>query len=62
MDENEDIIGECLDIPLIVQGKTEEEIKEKMKNAIYGYFEAFPEEKRILNNSISLEIMEKKWN
>lgn len=54
-DENGDIVGECLEIPVVVQGKTEEEIKEKMIKAIDGYFEAFPEEKKILD-SIPLEI------
>ena len=56
-DENGDIVGECLEIPVVVQGKTEEEIKEKVSKAINGYFEAFPEEKKIILNSISLEIL-----
>lgn len=55
IDENGDIVGECLEIPVVVQGKTNEEIIEKMKKAIDGYFEAFPEEKKIFD-SIPLEI------
>jgi predicted RNase H-like HicB family nuclease len=37
-------VGECLDIPVIVEGHTIEEVKEKMHVAITGYFEAFPKE------------------
>ena len=37
------LVAECLDIPLVVEAQTVEDIKEKMHFAIKGYFDAFPE-------------------
>jgi hypothetical protein len=41
----EGLVAECLDIPLVVEAQTVEDIKEKMHFAIKGYFEAFPEKR-----------------
>ena len=38
-------VAECLDIPVIVEGGTVEEVKEKMHVAIKGYFRHFPKNK-----------------
>jgi predicted RNase H-like HicB family nuclease len=37
------LVGECLDIPVVVEGLTIKEIREKIHVAIKGYLEAFPE-------------------
>jgi predicted RNase H-like HicB family nuclease len=56
-DYDESFVAECLEVPVIVQGKSDEEIKEKMKDAISGYFEVFPEEyEKIVKNRKTLEI------
>ena len=55
-DENGDIIGECLELPVVVQGKTKEEVANKMKIAINGYFEAFPDEKKKMIDCLKTEI------
>jgi predicted RNase H-like HicB family nuclease len=42
-------VAECLDIPVIVEGHTIQEVKEKMRISITGYFEAFPKEQYNIN-------------
>lgn len=42
--ENKLYIGECDYPAVLVQGETEEEIKNKMVDAIIGFYEAFPED------------------
>ena len=41
----EGLVAECLDIPLVVEAQTVEDIKKKMHFAIKGYFDAFPEKR-----------------
>jgi hypothetical protein len=41
----EGLVAECLDIPIVVEAQTVEDIKEKMHFAIKGYFDAFPEKR-----------------
>jgi hypothetical protein len=41
------LVGQCVEYPsLIVQGKTFEELKEKMMKVISAYFGKFPDEKK----------------
>lgn len=44
------LVAECLDIPLVVEAQTVEDIKQKMHLAIKGYFEAFPEKRNDIFN------------
>jgi len=43
--EEKTFVGECLDIPIVVEGENYEQIREKTIIAIKGYFKAFPEMK-----------------
>jgi archaellum component FlaF (FlaF/FlaG flagellin family) len=45
MDYEDTSVGECVEVPAIIEGKTDNEIIEKMGNIVKGYFEAFPEKK-----------------
>ena len=45
MDYEDTSVGECVEVPTIVEGKTDKEIIEKMSGIVKGYFEAFPEKK-----------------
>lgn len=38
-------VAECIEVPVVVEGKTTEEIVAKMTEGISGYFSAFPEKK-----------------
>jgi len=38
-------VAECIEVPVVVEGKTNEEIKAKMTEGIMGYFATFPEKK-----------------
>jgi hypothetical protein len=38
-------VAECIEVPVIVEGTTNDEIKAKMTKAIDGYFKTFPEKK-----------------
>jgi len=44
-DHTELLVAECVEVPVVVEGKTEQEIVSKMHTAIKGYFTAFPEKK-----------------
>jgi hypothetical protein len=46
----EGLVAECLDIPIVVEAQTVEDIKEKMHFAIKGYFDAFPEKRIEISN------------
>jgi hypothetical protein len=46
----EGLVGECFEIPIIVQGQNMEEIREKIHIAIKGYFDAFPWKKEEILN------------
>lgn len=41
----ETLVAECMEVPVIVEAKTIEELKEKMVKGINGYFNAFPDKK-----------------
>jgi hypothetical protein len=49
-------VGECIEIPLIVEGKTDEEIIQKMRDISKGYFEVFPEKKQEIMKKRSITI------
>ncbi|HEY7228355.1 MAG TPA: hypothetical protein VH481_09530 [Nitrososphaeraceae archaeon] len=38
-------VAECIEVPVVVEGKTTDEIVAKMTEGINGYFAAFPEKK-----------------
>ena len=38
-------VAECIEVPVVVEGKTNDEIVTKMTEGINGYFAAFPEKK-----------------
>jgi predicted RNase H-like HicB family nuclease len=42
--EEKTFVAECLEIPVIVEAETLDEVESKMKLAIEGFFETFPEE------------------
>jgi hypothetical protein len=44
-DYPETSVAECIEIPVIVEGKDTKEIEEKMVKGIAGYFAAFPHKK-----------------
>lgn len=45
----ETLVAECIEVPVIVEAKTIEELQEKMQKGINGYFKAFPEKKDEVN-------------
>jgi predicted RNase H-like HicB family nuclease len=48
--EEKTFVAECLEIPVIVEAETLDKVESKMKLAIEGFFETFPEERtRVLN-------------
>ena len=51
-DEEGVIVGDCLELPLVVEGKTEDEIVQKMHNIAEGFFEIFPERKQEVFNKV----------
>jgi hypothetical protein len=48
--EENTFVAEGLNIPIVVEAQTMQEIKEKIHTAIKGYFEAFPDEKQSIFN------------
>ncbi len=42
--EEKTFVAECLEIPVIVEPETLDKVESKMKLAIEGFFETFPEE------------------
>ena len=59
---NEDEGGfsaQCIEIPgIITQAETESELTEMRTDAVNGYFESFPEEKKILQNTRKNKVIE----
>jgi hypothetical protein len=45
MDYAETSVGECVEVPVIVEGNTDEEIIQKMSNIVKGYFEVFSDKR-----------------
>jgi hypothetical protein len=56
MDYEDTSIGECVEIPAVVEGKTDKEIIEKMSSMVKGYFEVFPEKKNEIFKKRSVTI------
>ena len=48
--EEKTFVAECLEIPVIVEAETLDEVESKMKLAIGGFFETFPEERAAVLN------------
>jgi hypothetical protein len=49
-------VGECVEVPVIVEGNTDEEIIQKMNEIVKGYFEVFPEKKDEISKKRSVTI------
>jgi hypothetical protein len=45
MDYEDTSVGECIEVPAIVEGNSDQEIIQKMGDIVKGYFEVFPEKK-----------------
>ena len=45
----ETLVAECIEVPVIVEAKTMEELEEKMLKGVNGYFKAFPDKKEEMN-------------
>jgi predicted RNase H-like HicB family nuclease len=48
--EEKTFVAECLEIPVIVEAETLDEVESKMKLAIGGFFKTFPEERAAVLN------------
>lgn len=48
--EEKTFVGECLEIPVIVEAETLDKVESKMKLAIEGFFETFPDERAAVLN------------
>ena len=48
--EEKTFVAECLEIPVIVEAETLDEVESKMKLAIEGFFETFPDERAAVLN------------
>jgi hypothetical protein len=48
------LVAECVEIPVIVEAKTIEDLQTKMLKGVNGYFKAFPEKKDELNKRKSM--------
>jgi predicted RNase H-like HicB family nuclease len=49
--EEKTFVAECLEIPVIVEAETLDKVESKMKLAIEGFFEAFPDERAAVLNT-----------
>jgi len=50
----ETLVAECIEVPVIVEAKTLDELQIKMEKGVNGYFKAFPEKKDEINKRKSL--------
>ena len=50
----ETLVAECIEVPVIVEAKTIDELQVKMEKGVNGYFKAFPEKKDEINKRKSL--------
>ena len=48
--EEKTFVAECLEIPVIVEAETLDKVESKMKLAIEGFFETFPDERAAVLN------------
>jgi predicted RNase H-like HicB family nuclease len=48
--EEKTFVAECLEIPVIVEAETLDKVEYKMKLAIEGFFEMFPDERAAVLN------------
>jgi predicted RNase H-like HicB family nuclease len=48
--EEKTFVAECWEIPVIVEAETLDKVESKMKLAIEGFFETFPEERTTVLN------------
>src|SRR5215469_10067936 len=48
--EEKTFVAECLEIPVIAEAETLDEVESKMKLAIEGFFETFPDERAAVLN------------
>lgn len=48
--EEKTFVAECLEIPIIVEAETLDKVESKMKLAIEGFFETFPNERAAVLN------------
>jgi predicted RNase H-like HicB family nuclease len=54
--EEKTFVAECLEIPVIVEAETLDKVESKMKLAIEGFFEAFPEERGAVLNKRRIHV------
>lgn len=51
--------AQCIEFPgIVTQAETESELTEMMTDAVNGYFESFPEEKEMLQNTRKNKVIE----
>ena len=51
--------AQCIEFPgIITQAETESELTEMITDAVNGYFESFPEEKKTLQNTRKNKVIE----
>lgn len=48
------LVAECIEVPVVVEATTKEELEEKMLKGVNGYFKAFPEKKDELKRKRSI--------
>jgi hypothetical protein len=54
--DEETSVAECVEIPVVVEGKDDDEIKKKMESMIDAYFKTFPEKMNEVSRRRSLTI------
>jgi predicted RNase H-like HicB family nuclease len=54
--EEKTFVAECLEIPVIVEAETLDKVESKMKLAIEGFFEAFPDERGAVLNKRRIHV------
>jgi predicted RNase H-like HicB family nuclease len=54
--EEKTFVAECLEIPVIVEAETLDEVESKMKLAIDGFFETFPDERAAVLNKRRIHV------
>lgn len=51
-DDQGKMVDECIELPLVVEGKSEEELEQKMHSIAEGFFEVFLERKQEVFNKV----------
>ena len=54
--EEKTFVAECLEIPVIVEAETLDKVEFKMKLAIKGFFETFPEQRTTVLNKRRISV------